>query len=272
MINPGPVQVPLGVLFRALPALLAAWPALLGAAAPADTAVPSELRLFLLIGQSNMAGRGIVEPQDRVPHPRIFMLTKDLKWRPAVDPLHYDKPDIAGVGPGLNFGRVVADADPKIAVGLIPAAVGSTSLDQWKPGGELYNNAVARAREAMKRGRLAGILWHQGESDIAPEQTASYARRFTAMIAQLRADLDAGDVPVIVGEPGRFRPANAGINQVLATLPAQVPRCAFVASVALVDKGDHLHFDTASQRELGRRFAQAWIKLDKTGTPQGNSK
>ena len=32
--------------------------------------------LFLLAGQSNMAGRGIVEEQDRVVHPRVLTLSK----------------------------------------------------------------------------------------------------------------------------------------------------------------------------------------------------
>ena len=34
------------------------------------------MQLFRLIGQSNMAGRGIVGPQDQVTNPRIFMLTR----------------------------------------------------------------------------------------------------------------------------------------------------------------------------------------------------
>jgi len=56
---------------------------------------PAQMKLFLLIGQSNMAGRGKVEPQDQVVNPHIFMLTKDLKWVPATDPLHFDKPGAA---------------------------------------------------------------------------------------------------------------------------------------------------------------------------------
>jgi len=36
------------------------------------------MRLFLLIGQSNMAGRGIVEPQDQITNASIFMLTQAL--------------------------------------------------------------------------------------------------------------------------------------------------------------------------------------------------
>jgi hypothetical protein len=94
---------------------------------------------------------------------------------------------------------------------------------------------------------------------------ATYTERFARMIAQLRADLNAPDVPVVVGEVGRFREkdASVAINAVLAQLPAHVPNCAFVSAEGLKDRGDKLHFDTASQHELGRRYAQAWRTLAK---------
>jgi len=209
-----------------------------------------------------MAGRGAVEPQDKVPHPRIFALNEKLDWVPAVDPLHFDKPKVAGVGPGMGFARAVAEAQPTTVIGLVPAAVGGTSLDEWKVGGKLYIDAVRRAKVALQRGHLAGILWHQGEGDSNAQKAATYSARFAVMIAQLRKDLNAPDVPVIVGETGRFRPTGAAINAALATVPQAVPRCAFVSSEGLTDRGDHLHFNSASQREFGRRYAAAWLKLE----------
>ncbi len=226
-----------------------------------DVAVPPDLQLFLLIGQSNMAGRGAVEAQDQVPHPRVFMMNKKYAWVPAVDPVHYDKPTLIGVGLASTFARVIAGERPDAAVGLIPAAFGGTSLDEWKPGGPSYNNALDRAKEAMAHGRLVGILWHQGESDAAPELAATYPARFAAMIAQLRKDLGAEDVPVVVGEIGRFVVGGEAINTALAMVPAGVARCAFVSAEGLTDKGDQLHFDTPSFRELGRRYAEAWKGL-----------
>ncbi len=249
-MNPTPLRAALACLL--LPVALWA-----SASAP-----PDNLQIFLLIGQSNMAGRGVVEPQDQVPHPRVFMLTKELAWVPAVDPMHFDKPERIGTGLGKTFGAVVADADPEAVIGLVPAAFGGSALDEWAPGQPHYVNAVARAKEALKHGKLAGILWHQGEADSAPDKVATYQVRFAKMIAQLRADLDAQDVPVIVGETGRFRPDGAAINAVLAKVPDFVPHCAFVSAEGLVDKGDKLHFDSASFRELGRRYAAAWQSLN----------
>jgi hypothetical protein len=156
------------------------------------------MKLFLLIGQSNMAGRGKVEQQDQVENPKIQMLTKDLKWVPARDPLHFDKP-IAGVGLGSQFARTVWQADTNATIGLIPCAVGGTTLDQWKPGGALYKAAVARTQEAQKHGQLAAILWHQGEGDSGnPQLIATYpsrcAQRGAARGGETNAAFRAGEL------------------------------------------------------------------------------
>jgi hypothetical protein len=233
------------------------WVVLAAVASAADT--PADLKLFLLIGQSNMAGRGAIEEQDKVPLARVWALNKELTWAPAVDPLHWDKPT-AGVGLGRTFGRVVAEKYPGAQIGLIPAAFGGTSLDQWTPGGELYTNALERARRALKDGKLTAILWHQGESEKTPQDVATYTVRFRVMITQLRRELGAENLPLIVGELGEFRPENAAMNAVLAKLPEQIPNCVFVSAAGLVDRGDKLHFDSASFREFGRRYAKAYLE------------
>lgn len=234
--------------------------ALLCVPAFADPA-PAHMKLFLLIGQSNMAGRGKVEPQDRVENPHIFMLTKDLKWVPAKEPLHFDKP-AAGVGPGSEFAREILKADPNATIGLIPCAFGGTSLDQWKAGGGLYNSAIARTKEAMKQGKLAGILWHQGESDSTnPKNVASYADRLSVMIGQLRKDLQADKVPVVLGELIHGHKSNDSINVALAAAAKKIPLCALVSSEGLGNKA--LHFNSADARKFGQRYAAEYLKLAK---------
>jgi hypothetical protein len=223
---------------------------------------PDNMRIFLLIGQSNMAGRGTVDPTEQ-PDPHIFSLGKDMKWQLARDPLHFDKKQ-AGVGPGLSFARALVKNDPGITIGLVPAAVGGSSLDQWAPGGKLYTDALARAHTAMQSGTIAGILWHQGESDSDPAKVATYGARFAAMITALRKDLGSGNIPVIMGELGRFRLRNASgaFNAALPSIASGVPNCGYVTSEGLTDRGDHLHFDTASQHTLGQRYAAEYLKLE----------
>ncbi len=240
---------------------------LVGLVASLTTTEAAPRQLFLLLGQSNMAGRGPLDQSPQLADPRIKVFTAANTWAPAQDPLHFDKPELAGVGPGLMFARQLEAADPTMEIGLVPAAVGGSSLDDWAPGGKLYTAALERARAALTGGELAGVLWHQGESDSAPEKAATYATRFSVFVARLRTDLRTPDLPVVVGETGRFRPDGAEINAVLAALPNQIPHCAFVASDGLADKGDRLHFDTSSARDLGRRYAGEWLKLHRATLP-----
>lgn len=224
--------------------------------------VPERLQLFLLIGQSNMAGRGKVTEQDRETNPHIFMLNKQGAWVPARDPVHFDKP-VAGVGLCSQFARDVLKARPGIDIGLIPCAVGGTSLDQWKPGDKLYTEAVARARVAMQRGTLAGILWHQGEADSRSDLVATYPERFAAMIGALRKELAAEQAPLVVGELIRSRPNHGPFNAMLPRLAEKVPLCAVATSEDLVPLPgeNNPHFDTPSLHLFGSRYAAAFLKL-----------
>lgn len=227
----------------------------------------TKLKLFLLLGQSNMAGRGAVEVEDKVPDPRIFKLDASGHWVAAVDPIHFDKPGVVGVGPGRTFALRVADAEPDVMIGLIPCAVGGVSLDQWRPGGKLYQDAVRRATVALHDGQIAGILWHQGEADTKPTKIASYAERLDRLMNALRRDLHAPAAPLIVGELGLFgdptkNAARAAFNTMIARYAADRPALVGLAkSDGLTNIGDNTHFDANSQRELGRRYADAFLKL-----------
>jgi Carbohydrate esterase, sialic acid-specific acetylesterase len=217
--------------------------------------------VFLLVGQSNMAGRGQVEDADRVAHPRVWALDREDRWVPAVDPIHFDRPAVAGVGPGTSFGRAVADAMPDVIVGLVPCAVGGSSIDDWSSEVRdgLHAEAVRRARIALEGGTLAGILWHQGESDVAAPD--HYAEKAARLFADLRRDLAAPGAPVIVGTLGDFLAGAEALNRVLRSLPESVPRCACAGAEGLGHGGDRVHFDAASARVLGRRYARKWLDL-----------
>jgi len=239
---------------------------------PPATPVDTPRHLFLLVGQSNMAGRGKVEPQDTVPIPRVLMLDKQRTWVPAVDPMHFDKP-IAGVGLGRSFATRIADAYPDVAIGLIPAAVGGSPIDAWQPGvyyeptkSHPWDDALARSRVAATSGTLKAILWHQGESDATPDLAPGYEAKLHDLIARLRTALDAPEVPFIVGQLGQYPdvPWDASRRMIDAAhraLPGKVRRTAFVSSDGLVHGGDKVHFDSASLRELGRRYADAYLLL-----------
>ena len=235
--------------------------------------------LFLLVGQSNMAGRGTVSEADRLPHPRVLMLNQQNEWVPAVDPLHFDKPKVAGTGLGKTFAQEVVKTCPEITVGLIPCAVGGSPISAWEPGAYYkptdshpWDDAIERAHIAMKEGVLKGVLWHQGESDSSAALAPLYEQKLHDLIARFRKELNAPDVPFVVGQLGKFpeRPWSEFKQQVDAahrTLPEKVDNTAFVSAEGLTHKGDNVHFDSASYRELGRRYAEAYLKMTEKPAP-----
>lgn len=245
------------------------------AARAQEPVLPAKERfdLFLLVGQSNMAGRGDIAPSDRQPHPRVLMLDRDGAWVPAIDPMHFDKPAVVGVGLGRSFALALTEADPAITIGLIPAAVGGSPIDTWQPGvfypptqSHPWDDALRRARIALPAGTLKGILWHQGESDATRELAPGYAAKLHALVARFRSALEAPDVPFIAGQMGRFTVApwdefRTQVDRAHRELPAQVPHAAFVTSEGLDHRGDEVHFDAASYRTLGRRYAEAYLRL-----------
>lgn len=226
--------------------------------------------LFLLTGQSNMAGRGKIEPEDLVPHPRILMLTEDRQWVPAVAPIHFDK-KVAGVGLAKSFALALVEADPNITIGLIPAACGGSPIETWEPGGyhmqthrAPYDDAISRAHTAMKDGVLKGILWHQGESDSHPEKSRVYEKKLTSMIYRFREDLDQDDIPFIIGQLGKFpgKPWDADrkrVDEAHQSAARRLDGVSFVSSEGLMPMEDGIHFDSPSLRIFGRRYAEAFL-------------
>ena len=229
-----------------------------------------DFHIYLLIGQSNMAGRGKVDSISRLPRPRILMFDSTRKFVPATDPLHFDK-KVAGVGPGLSFAEHMLPAQGKVKIGLVPAAVGGTSIKSWVPGGfdsatktHPYDEAMVRIKAALRYGVLKGILWHQGEANSGGfAQSPTYISQLQALVARLRTGLNAPDAPFVMGELGHFRPKFANFNVMLQQVPDSIRNIAVVSAAGLGHKGDTTHFDTKAARELGKRFADGMKRLQK---------
>ena len=233
-----------------------------------------KLRIVVLAGQSNMAGRGFVEDADKIPNPRIFKLTREGKWAPATEPIHYDKPS-AGVGPGRAFAERLVDSDPTICVGLVPTACGGSSIDDWEPGvyfkqtsSHPYDDAISRTRRALEDGTLEAILWRQGESDATLEKAAKHEEKLVTLFERLRRELDAPDVPILVGELFFANPTE-GASAIRSAQIAAVKRAqpaAFVSSEGVALNPDKIHFDRKSQIEQGDRFFEAFRLLKERKT------
>lgn len=219
--------------------------------------------IYILMGQSNMSGRGLlIQENSSVQNQNVFMFTQGLEWVLAKNPLHFDKPSMVGVGPGLSFGDMM-QKESHHNIGLVPTAVGGTSINAWVPKGYdrntnkyPYDDAEKRILAAMKTGNIKGILWHQGEADSRAETASNYLPKLIELIARVRKLTGNDKLPFVVGELGRYKPQYANINKELAKLPSLIPNTEVVSSDGLTDIGDQTHFDSKSAIIFGERYAK----------------
>ena len=222
------------------------------------------LSSFLLIGQSNMSGRGILNADNRIFDARILRLVNG-RWQTMWEPLSADRVFAgASLAPAFVLEYIKLTGEQ---VGLIPASDGGSSIDEWQPGEALYDHAVSEARLAMRISDIKAVLWHQGEADCNPARAAVYAPKFLHMFRTLKKDLQLPDIRIYVGGLGDYLPKCEfdpnlahydGINTVLRTLAAENDDIRYVSAEGLTSNDDHLHFNTESLREFGKRYFAAF--------------
>jgi len=216
--------------------------------------------IYLLIGQSNMAGRAAIEAEDEAPIERCYLLNDHNEWEVATNPLNrysrYRKVmDMQRLNPGYGFAKKLVSSVPGITVGLVVSARGGTKVEQWQPGELLYEEAVARARIAAESGVLKGILWHQGEGN---RDDPDYLAKVTRVIEGFRRDLGVPDLPFIAGQIRTNE--DWAVNRQISALTGEVPHTACVGAEGLVTQDDW-HFETESMRAFGERYADAVIEM-----------
>ena len=227
---------------------------------------------FLLIGQSNAAGRGFLTEAEKLDTcgGRLKVL-RNGRWQTMFRPVNPDR-SFSGTCLAESFAKAYAEAHPDVEVGVIPCADGGTRISQWLPGELLFDNAVNCAKLAMRTSSLRGILWHQGEGDCAEDACGLYEERFIHMMDSLRRELNLPDVPILVGGLGSYLAQYAAspnliknhpvLNQILEKLGDEYHRCAFVSAEGLGSNPDFLHFSAASLQEFGLRYYKAFEPFD----------
>ncbi|KAL9141480.1 hypothetical protein ABFS82_14G106800 [Erythranthe guttata] len=229
-------------------------------------------QIFILSGQSNMAGRGgvdrhkhwdgVVPAESAADGHRIYRLNAHLHWEAAREPLHrdIDTKKTCGVGPGMSFANAVKERVG--VVGLVPCAVGGTAIKEWARGQHLYENMVKRSKAAAAGGgggEIRAVLWYQGESDTASQQEVdAYKVNMETLIHNVREDLNLPSLPIIQvaiasGDAKyieKIREIQKGI---------ELPNVVCVDAKGLQLKYDNLHLTTEAQVQLGHMLAQAYL-------------
>ena len=238
-----------------------------------DMPKKENLWVFLMAGQSNMAGRAFVEPSDTIPNKRILTIDKNDKWIYAKEPLHFYEPTMAGLDCGLSFSHKLLGSIPeKISIAIIPCAVGGSSIEQWLNdkkfrGVKLLSNFKRKVELSRKYGEIKGVLWHQGENDAKKELVSKYYENLSELTKKFRTIIKNDTLPILIGQIGSFaEPSNKeklfdSVNYEIKKYTNDDKNAYLIYTGDLKDRGDKLHFNSESQRIMGERFAIKYLQI-----------
>jgi len=229
-----------------------------------DVIGEKELEIYLLMGQSNMSGRASYSTAEGADMDRTYLFNNNNRWSVASNPLNKysilgDSSSQIQMGPSYTFAKTLTEYIPDLQLGLVVNAKGGSAIAQWAKGTFYYENSVAKAKEAMKYGKIKGIIWHQGCSDSS--KYSEYMDKLKQLVSDLRADLGDETIPFIAGQINPSNDNKAAFNEVITTIADHIPYSSYAKADDLTTL-DGTHFDSASQRILGQRYATEILRMN----------
>lgn len=232
--------------------------------------------IIIIAGQSNTHGGTRLDIFKDKPEKNIFQLGRFSLYNytiiKAQEPLHHHTASHHRIGFGLTFAKLYKKLEQpnKSPILIIPCGFGGTSLKNgWVINGDLYQDMIDRYLfivDKYPNSKLKALLWHQGEADIG---NSNYSTLLDNFIKQTRIDLKE-DIPFIVGGmlPSWVKQNKERliIQNIIKETPNRVhntgyanPESPFIITKKR-DLNDKIHYDAKGQRELGRRYFQAYLK------------
>ncbi len=224
--------------------------------------------LFLIAGQSNAVGYG----RDYIPDPPelgVHCFGSDGEWDLAAHPLGdatntfhpANRPRVnAAHSPYLCFAKILHH-NLGYPIGLIPTALGCSSLSEWNPheNGRLFANMVKICRAAG--GRVAGVLWYQGCDDTRGRQWETYVSRFRQMVEALRKELSSSKLPFFTVQLNKSVTARdedtegwGMVRDAQRKAAKDIPHVHIVPSMD-VNVCDRIHNNASANLVIGQRLA-----------------
>lgn len=226
------------------------------------------LHIFMLMGQSNMAGVAKNEASDKNTDNRLLVWggcnQPAGKWNTATPPLN-DCPGEKGwnltdsVDPGIWFGKTMLEKLPQgHTIGLVGTAESGESINTFITGGshhQMILNKIAAVKGA-KNARFAGIIFHQGESDSGQ---SAWPGKVVQLYNEVKAAFGVSyDVPFVLGELPQGG-CCSGHNTLVHQAADMLPKGAWISQQG-TNVMDEYHFDHASVVIMGKRYGETMLK------------
>jgi hypothetical protein len=221
--------------------------------------------IFLLMGQSNMTGDKNNYPDPPSPTDARLTMYKSGKWEEAQNPV--GQRDYAGYSPSMAFGLEMLHLSPSTPIGLINCAEGATFMSQWQAGQPLLVDCLAQVEATKRDGRLAGILFMQGEADWGYGMT-DWNYKFNTLANHLHSlypnakivygQISSVHTAVHIKEGMTNEEWTAQFQGIQATAQNSIAKMITTLDIP----NDGLHFTKDGYDELGKRFARAFFFND----------
>ena len=228
----------------------------------ADNINTDKIWIYVMAGQSNMAGRALIYKSDTFTSSRIMMIDENDRIIKAQEPLHRYEFN-QGLDCGMSFANRLLNRIPKnITILLVPCAVSGISIDEWLNNKahkniKLLSNFENKIKIASRYGTVKGILWHQGEADANEKGIVNYEIKLKLLFDKFRK---ISNVSIYSGEIGIFTNKRFGKYSNEMNIIIRNVNVNLVQTNDFTDCGDSLHFDSKSERLFGVRLADK-IKL-----------
>ena len=192
---------------------------------------------------------------------------------------NFNKKTKGGFGPEIGMVRTLATKESRPLAVIKTAFSGTSVAADWNVGlpgqaDACYRAMIDEAKAAIAAAkshdvtlRPRAFVWVQGESDANAKDAAVYVANLSAMLKNLRTELDAPDLILLLGVNTRFgNGKNAFMPKVIAAqqeVAAALPRAHYVDTAgAETLPPSHTHFTAVGTLEIGRRYAEALLAAE----------
>lgn len=258
-------------------------------AAAAETESKQRVHLFILSGQSNMAGlkhttEFLPEAKKLLPDAQVLC----FKVSRGGQPIRLWVPEWGKIAAdsGIDAQRIQAALRPRRRRAPKGQPKAEPDPTNQKPHTPYYSQILAQARKLLEQHpKPASITfcWMQGERDAREQLSAAYAPALKQLIANLRRDLKRPDMYFVIGRISdchKGQPHWDAVRKAQVDVAMQDPRGAWVDTddcnnkLARGKRRNDLHYTREGYGLFGRRLAHQALALieGKKPDPAGRPK
>jgi hypothetical protein len=194
--------------------------------------------------------------------------------------------NMAGLNPDDTFTPTVRRAFPEDEMIIVHYAEGGTAIRRWWPGwkddlvplaegvnpppGDLYRTLIDRVNAGIRGKTLESValIWMQGERDAKSGLSAFYEEALRGLLKQAATDLKRPELVVVIGRLTDHRKGEKhwdAIREIQEKVAGSSPRWGWVDSDDLNGEKNDLHCTKEGYHQLGQRFASKAIALLSSG-------